>query len=115
MKKITAENCDPTSAYERTILFNNSLGLTPKGPRFYIVSDKCYGLYDDYTKARKDSKYLPNCKFVHEPTNNGWKAAQKCYNDFYRRNGRKYIIEPITEANQLVYPRKAVLFDHIKG
>ena len=48
MKNITEENCDQTSAYERIIVFNNNLGLTPKSPRYYIISDNCYGLYDNY-------------------------------------------------------------------
>ena len=115
MKNITEENCDQTSAYERIIVFNNNLGLTPKSPRYYIISDNCYGLYDNYNAANKDAKKLSNYKLVQEPTNNGWKAAQKCYNEFYRKNGRKYIIEPITKANQLVFPKKAVLFEHIEG
>lgn len=93
---------DITDPYEKIIQFNKELGLTPRKPRYSVIGEDYYGVYDDYSLLQKDIKGLKDPKVIKEKDNNGWKAAQKCYCSIYDGGTCKYILEPITKANTIV-------------
>ena len=111
-KKITKDNYDVTSPYERTIVLNDLLGLTPKKPRYSIIGTDFYGVYDDYSEALTDTRGL-NCEIIKEKRNNTWEAIQTCYNKFFRENGGKYNIETIKKGNELVFLERTKLFSKV--
>lgn len=95
-------NYDTTNAYIRTVNINNELGLTPKKPRYSVIGDDCYGVYDDYNQLLADTRGFKNVEVVKEPNNNSWRAIQKCYTGTFKKSGFKYIYEPIVHANEMV-------------
>lgn len=111
-KNITADNYDFCSPYERTIVLNDQLKLTPKAPRFSVVGEDFYGVFDDYCKALTITKGL-QCNIEKQPKNNTYEAIQQCYNKFWREKGGKYIMKSIERGNELVFLDRAELFERI--
>lgn len=111
-KNITMENYDIKSPYERTIVLNNKLKLTPKAPRYSVVGKNFYGVFDDYCKALTYSKGL-ECDIKKQEKSNTNEAIQQCYNMFWRANGGRYIMKPIERGNELVFMERAKLFSRV--
>lgn len=108
-KKVTIDNYDITSPYERTIVLNEQLGLVPKRPRYSVIGEDFYGVYDDYCEALSDTKGL-QCEIIKDDKNSTWEAMQTCYNKFFRNNGKKYMMESIDKGNELIFLEKRKLF-----